>query len=186
MASARFCRERLDMAAELETVFEQAQIGDEGFWPSGFDLSDDGLQPFTRDSSANGGGEILDGADRARLRDAGGASDTFEIGACARGGGESADGKETLVVKDDVDEIFRFVTRECAQRAEVHEERTVAVQDHDFLMGQTESETEACGRSQAHGVLQIENIGAMAKRLKLGGKRAHDGDDQTFFKMGIN
>src|SRR5437773_11388026 len=53
-------------------------------------------------------------------------------------------------------------------------------------MGQTESETEACGRSQAHGVLQIEKIGAMAKRLKLGGKRAHDGDDQTFFKIGVN
>src|SRR5216110_3334757 len=146
MASARFCRERLDMAAELETVFEQAQIGDEGFWPSGFDLGDDGLQPFTRDSAASGGGEIVDGADRASLRDAGGASDAFEISARARGGGESADGEETLVVKNNVDEIFRFVARGSAQSAEVHEERPVAIKDDDFLMRQAESEAEARGR----------------------------------------
>src|SRR5436309_15824080 len=116
MASARFCRERLDMAAELETVFEQAQIGDEGFWPSGFDLGDDGLQPFTRDSAASGGGEIVDGADRASLRDAGGACDGFEIGASARGGGESADGEETLVGNNDVEESCRVVARASAER----------------------------------------------------------------------
>src|SRR5947199_8807367 len=101
MASARFCRERLDMAAELETVFEQAQIGDEGLWPSGFDLGDDGLQPFPRDSAASGGGDIVDGADRASLRDAGGASDALEIDASGRGGGGSADGKGTLSGRQD-------------------------------------------------------------------------------------
>src|SRR2546422_6414998 len=114
MASARFCRERLDMAAELETVFEQAQIGDEGFWPSGFDLGDDGLQPFTRDSAASGGGEIVDGADRASLRDAGGASDAFEIGASARGGGGCRDREGCLVVQNDSDGISWFV---AGQRA---------------------------------------------------------------------
>src|SRR5207245_9664665 len=131
MTLARFGRERLDVAAELETVFEQAQIGDEGFWSSGFDLGDNSLQTFARDGLASGGGEILDGADGAGWRDAGGASDGFQISAGAGGGGESADGEETLVVKNDVDEIFWFVARESAQSAEVHEERAVAVKDND-------------------------------------------------------
>src|SRR5947209_11727061 len=131
-----FGRERLDVAAELETVFEQAQIGDEGLWSGRFDLGDDSLQTFTRDGAASSGGEIVDRADGASVRDAGGASDAFEISARARGGGESADGEETLVVKNNVDEIFRFVARESAQSAEVHEERPVAIKDDDFLMRQ--------------------------------------------------
>src|SRR6266446_764017 len=186
MASARFGRQRLDVPAELETVFEQAQIGDEGFWAGGFDLGDDGLQTFARDGAASGGGEILDGADGASLRDAGGASDAFEISAGARGGGESADGEKTFVVKNNVDEIFRFVARERAYGAEIHEERAVAIEDHDFLMGQAEREAESGRGSEAHGMLQIEKIGAMTDRLELGWQRAHDGDDQTFFKVGVN
>src|SRR5207245_558536 len=109
------------MAAELETVFEQTQIGDEGLWSRGFDLSDDGLQTFAGDGAAGGGGEIVDGANDAGLRDAGGAS--------------------------------AAATGRC---------------------------------SETHSVLQVENIRAMAERLQLGRERTHDGDDQTFFKIGIN
>ena len=57
------------MAAELETVFEQTQIGDEGFWPGSFDLSNDGLQTFAGDGAASGSGEVVDSADGASLRD---------------------------------------------------------------------------------------------------------------------
>ena len=133
------------MAAELETVFEQTQIGDEGLWSRGFDLSDDGLQTFAGDGAASGGGEIVDGANGAGLRDAGGASDAFEISAGARGRGKSADGEEALVVKNNVNEIFWFVTRESTQGTEVHEERAVAIEDYDFLMRQAEREAKAGG-----------------------------------------
>src|SRR6266567_589616 len=112
MASARFWHQGLDVAAELETVFEEAEISDEGFWASGFDLGDDGLQTFTQDGGADHGGEFLDGAHGAGLRDAGGAGYAFQVGAGARGGGKSTDGEETLVVKNNVEEIFRFVARE--------------------------------------------------------------------------
>src|SRR5260370_37262065 len=114
MSSARFCREGLDVAAELETVFEEAQIGDEDFWAGGFDFGDDGLHPFTGDSASDYGGELFDGAHGAGFRNAGGASYAFEVGASARGGGESAGGEETLVVKNKVEEVFWSVAREGA------------------------------------------------------------------------
>src|SRR5712671_946557 len=96
MASAGFWRQGLDVATELETVFEKAEIGDEDFWPGGFDFGDDGLQAFAGDGAADHGGEFFDGAHGAGLRDAGGAGYAFQVGAGARGGGESADGEETL------------------------------------------------------------------------------------------
>ena len=111
----------------------------------------------------------VDGADGAGLRYAGGTRDAFQVGAGARGGGESADGKETLVIENDVDEVFWFVARERAQGTKVHEERAVSIEDHDFLMGQAESKAETRGRSEAHGVLQVEKIGPMAERLEFGG-----------------
>src|SRR5437660_5151009 len=145
IASARFGREGLDVAAELETVFEQTQIGDEGFWPGSFDLRDDGLQTFAGDGAASGSGEVVDSADGASLRDAGGASDAFQVGAGARGGGKSADREKALVVKNNVNEIFWFVTRESTQGTEVHEERAVAIEDYDFLMRLAEREAKAGG-----------------------------------------
>ena len=114
VALARLWHERLNVTAELETVFEEAQIGDERSWSGGFDFGDDGLQSFALDGLADCSGEFLDAADGTGLRNAGGASDAFEVGAGARGRGESADGKETLVVKNDMEKIFRLVTRERA------------------------------------------------------------------------
>ena len=88
LASSGFRGQGLDVAAELETVFEEAEIGDEGFGAGGFDFGDDGLQAFAGDCAANHGSKFIDGADGAGLRDAGGASDAFEIGAGAGGGGK--------------------------------------------------------------------------------------------------
>ena len=110
------------MAAKLETVFEEAEIGDEGFGTGGFDFGDDGLQAFAADCAVNHGSEFIDSADGASLRDTSGASDAFEIRASARGSGKAADGEETFVVENDVEEVFRFVAREGAEAAEIHEE----------------------------------------------------------------
>src|SRR5258708_38395200 len=99
MASAGFWRQGLDVATELETVFEKAEIGDEDFWAGGFDLGDDGLQTFAGDGAADHGGEFLDGAHGAGLRDAGGASDAFQVGAGAGDGGKCAHGEWTFGVR---------------------------------------------------------------------------------------
>ena len=185
-ASSGFRTKGLDVASELETVFEEAEIGDKSFGAGGFDFGDDGLQAFAGDCAANHGSEFIDGTDGTGLRDAGGASDTFEIGAGARGGGKAADGEETLVVKNYMKEIFWFVACEGAQGAEIHEEGAVTIEDDDFLMGQGKREAETGGRGESHGVLQIEKIGTMAERLEFGGQGSHDGDDETVFEVGIN
>src|SRR5260370_33202210 len=109
MSSARFCREGLDVAAELETVFEEAQIGDEDFWSGGFDFGDDGLQTFTGDGAADYGGEFLDGVHGAGLRDAGGAGDGFQVGAGAGGRGGSAGREGALGVENKGGGRFWFV-----------------------------------------------------------------------------
>jgi hypothetical protein len=184
--SARLRRERLDVAPELETVFEEAQVGDEGFWAGGLDFCDDGLQAIVRNGVADYFCEFFDSADGACFGDAGGASYALKIGASAGGGGESADREETLVIKNDVEEILGFVSREGGESAEIHEQRAVTIEHDDFLMWQGEREAEASGRCEAHGVLQIEKIGAMAEGLEFRGERAHDGDDETVFKIGIN
>jgi len=176
----------LDVAAELEAIFEEAEVGDESFGAGGFDFGDDGLQAFVLDGLADYSCEIFNGADGARFWNAGGAGDGFQISAGACGRGKAADGEETFVVKNDVEEIFWFVAGEGAEAAEVHEERAVAVEDDNFLSGQGESEAEAGGRGQSHSVLQIEKIGTMAEGLEFSGKSSHDGDDETFFEVGVD
>jgi hypothetical protein len=60
-ASARLGREGLNVAAELETVFEEREAGDEGFGSDGFDFSDDGLESVVRNGAGNNGSKVFNG-----------------------------------------------------------------------------------------------------------------------------
>ena len=129
------------------------------------------------DRRLGGGGELVNGGDRGRLRDAGRAGDPGQVGAGGGGRGEPADAEQALVVEDDVGEVRRGVAGQGGEPAQVHQHRAVPV-EHDHLalrLGQGDAEAHRGG--QPHGVLEVEEAGPVPERVQLGRHRPHDGDD---------
>src|ERR1700757_2350275 len=125
--------ERFDVTLKLETVFEQREIRDKVLRPRRFHFGDDGLQTAFAEGSPHCSCKVLDRGNGRSLWNACGASDAFQIGACSGRGWKSSHRQKAFIVENNVKQILRFVACQSAERAKVHQERTVAVEDHNFL-----------------------------------------------------
>src|SRR5207248_10657370 len=94
--------------------------------------------------------------------------------------------EQAFIVEDHVHKVRGFVACQCAECAEVHQHRAVAIKDDDALLRQAQGQAEAHGRSQPHGVLQIKEVGPVAERVQLGGNCAHDGYDDAVLETVVD
>ena len=116
----------------------------------------------------------------------GAASDEGQVGQAGSGmGGKAAGREQAAIVKDDVEQVARPVTRQGCQRPQVHQDRPVAIQHHDLFIGQIQRHAQANRRGQPHGMLQVEKVFAVAQIIQLLGARPHDRHDQTLGKFRI-
>jgi hypothetical protein len=100
----------------------------------------------------------------ARARHAGSRRDGGDIAAGGGCGRESANRQQALVVEHDVHQIARPVAGEGGEAAKIHEDRAVAVEHDDLAIGARQRDSEAHGRGEAHGMLQVKEVRPVADR----------------------
>ena len=81
-------------------------------------------------------------------------------------------------------EVARPVARQRRQAAEVHQDRSVAVEDDDLLLRPRQRDPEPHRRRQAHRMLQVEEVRPVPDRLQLRRHGAHDGHDDAVVECG--
>src|SRR6476620_12312905 len=152
----------------------------------GSDLRDDHAEIVARKRLDRGLAEAEHRIGRGHVRDPGTRCDRCKIGDSRRGvRRESSGRKEAPVVEDEVHEIPRPVPRERRERAEIHQNRTVAIEDDNLLVWQVQGDPEANLLRQSHRVLQIKEVVAVAEIVEFLGARAHDRHNDFIVQLRI-
>src|SRR5438270_381045 len=130
--------------------------------------------------------ELFDHMNSLGTRDAGSTRHAFKVAAGGSCGGKAADREQALIVKNYMDQIFGSITRERGVSAKVHQDGAIAIKDHNFLLRKTERKAQSGGRSKAHGMLQIEKVWLVPKRLQFARHSAHNRHNQAVFQPVID
>lgn len=88
------------------------------------------------------------------------------------------------VVEHDVDQVGGCLAADHRQRAEVHQQRAVPVQDHDGSLRMRQRHTEADGGGVAHGALHVEGARRIGHRERVTAGEARGGDDSGLRRGG--
>ena len=149
------------MTSKLKSVLKQRQIGNVACRTRRFNFGNDGGEYPALEGVGYSCLETVDVAYGDRPRNSRGTRHSFQIRTGTGRGWKAADRQQTLVIENNMGQVARVVASHGRQRAQIHEQRTIAVQDNHVSIGQAESKTEAGRRRQPHGVLQVKEIGPM-------------------------
>src|SRR5579859_4546857 len=148
----------LNVPTELEAVFQQRQLRYITLGAGSLYLGHDASQLVAVHGLVKGGLEFLCRMYRLGLGNTCCTGERRQVAAGGCGRGKTADGKQAFVVEDHMHQFLRTITRERCKAAQVHQDGAISIEDHDALLRQAEGQSEAGGRRQSHGVLQIKEI----------------------------
>src|SRR5690349_15636347 len=145
---------RGDPSLESKAVFRQLQVHAVVVRADGGDLGDHDAEAAARERVDRRLAELHHRIDGRDVLDSRGTRHSRQIGDARRGMRVEPTGREqAAVVEHEVDEVCRPVPRQRRERSEIHQQRTVAVEDHDALVRQMYRKAEAHRRCEAHRVL---------------------------------
>ena len=131
------------MPSKLKSVLEKREIGGVACRTRGFNFGNDGREFPARDGVGYSCLETVHLPYGDRLRNSRGTRHSFQIRPRARRRWKAADRQQTLVIENNMRQVFWAVSSQGAQRAQIHEQRTIAIKNNHLSIRQAESKTEA-------------------------------------------
>ncbi len=175
------------MPGEPERVLGKVQVHPVIIGARGLDPGDDHAQGVALEGLHHRLAEGHLFVDRGDVLDAGAPGHLGQVGhARGRMRFEAPGGQKAPVVEYDVDQVRGTIAGQRGEGAQIHQDRAVAVQDHDLLLGPVKRQTQADGRRQAHGVLQVEEVLPVAQVVELLGAGPHDGHDGLVLELRVD